>query len=657
MPPEGPRLSVEQVSLLRAWIDQGAAWPVEGDPAADAGADHWSFSPPVRHQPPAVADVSWVRSPIDAFVLARLEAAGLSPSPEADRPTLIRRLSLDLLGLPPSPDEVAQFLADEAPGAYERLVDRLLASPHYGERWGRHWLDLARYADSNGYDNDEPRPDAWRYRDWVIDALNRDMPFDEFTLRQLAGDLLPGATFQDRLATGFHRNTPTNTEGGVDREEFRVRTVVDRVSTTGTDWLGLTVGCAQCHSHKYDPLSQREFYRLFAFFDNAEEVETEGPEGIKAQVLTAAAAPRVTRVLVRGDHLQPGEEVQAGTPAVLHAFVAPSATQQDQPSDATVQLAAAEGRGASPQAGPTRLDLARWLMAPDNPLTARVTANRVWQHLFGRGLVATPDDFGTQGSPPTHLELLDWLATELTARGWSQKELIRLIVGSAAYRQASVVRPESAECDPENLLLGRQNRYRLDGELVRDAALAAAGLLDRRVGGPSFYPPLPAAMTVGVRWAISPDTEQRRRGMYICTQRALPYPMLATFDAPDSHVACTRRDRSNTPLQALVLLNDEQFFACAQALGRRAAAEPGGNSARIQFAFRACLARWPDDRELARIERLFAEQQAIYREERGLPASLVGEGPLPEGVELADAAAWIGVARTLMNLDEFVTRE
>jgi hypothetical protein len=649
MPPEGPRLTANQVSLLRAWIDQGADWPAETDAAAQ-GLDHWSFRPPVRHESPAVRDATWVRNPIDSFVLARLESAGIAPSPEADRPTLIRRLSLDLLGLPPSPEEVAEFLADDRSDAYERLVDRMLASPHYGERWGRYWLDLARYADSNGYDNDEPRPDAWRWRDWVIDATNRDLPFDQFTLEQLAGDLLPEATFAHRLATGFHRNTPLNTESGVDREEFRVRTVVDRINTTGTVWLGLTIGCAQCHSHKYDPLTHREYYRLLAFFDNVDEVDAGGPDGVKAPVRAAAAAPRATHVLLRGDHLNPADEVAPGVPAVLHPLAGQGRESQGSraegqgpegaegrdpagPGPSTLNHQPSEPSTLDPR--PSRIDLARWLMDPANPLTARVTVNRIWQHLFGRGLVAT----------------------ELVLRGWRQKEMIRLVVRSATYRQSSTVRADLAERDPENLLLARQNRFRLDGELVRDAALAAAGLLDRRIGGPSFYPALPPEMTAGVQWQASPASEQHRRGMYICTQRALPYPMLATFDSPDSHVTCTQRDRSNTPLQALIVLNDAAFFECAQALGRRVLERPGSTSERIGYAFQVCFARGPDSEELARLERLLQEQLAIFRVERGVPAALVGDTPLPDGTDLAEAAAWIGVARALLNLDEFLTRE
>ena len=628
MPPDGERLSPEELTLLRRWINEGAVWPEETDPSVPAAAsDHWSFRPPLRHAPPAVQATSWPRGAIDRFVLARLEAEGIAPSGEAHRATLLRRLSLDLVGLPPGLEEVDEFEQDTAPDAYERVVDRLLASPHFGERWGRHWLDLARYADTNGYDNDEPRPDAWRYRDWVIEALNRDLPFDRFTIEQLAGDLLPGAGFDERLATGFHRNTPTNTEGGVDREEFRVRTVADRVNTTGTVWLGLTVGCAQCHSHKYDPLTQREYFGMFAVFDNADEAEAACDDGARAQVLAAAPAARTTHVHLRGDFLTPGEAVTPHAPAVLPPLVC------ENPAPAT-------GNADS------RLALARWLVAEENPLTARVTVNRLWQHVFGRGLVATPDDFGTQGAQPTHPELLDWLALELVDRGWRQKEIIRLIVCSAAYRQDSAARADLAERDPENLLLARQNRFRPEAEIARDLPLAASQLLNPQIGGPSFAS------------GAADATERRRRGMYLLSPRALPDPLLTTFDVPDSHVACTRRERSNTPLQALALLNDAAFYEAAQALGRRIVSErAGGVAERGEHAFRLCLARRPEADELARIERLYAEQLELCRLDPAGVQAIVGAALPPAGVAPEELAAWTGVARALLNLDEFFTRE
>ncbi|MBW3596933.1 MAG: PSD1 and planctomycete cytochrome C domain-containing protein, partial [Planctomycetes bacterium] len=453
MPPdgEGTPLTEEQIGLVRAWIDQGASWPESADGAASEAA-HWSFQPIARPALPDVDDEAWSQNPIDAFILARLEQELIAPSPPAERATLMRRVYLDLLGLPPPPQELEAFLADESPDAYERLVDRLLASPHYGERWARRWLDLARYADSDGYEKDKPRPHAWRYRQWVIEAINADMPFDEFTVAQIAGDLLPDAGLDDRIASGFHRNTLHNTEGGIDPEEDRVKKTIDRTNTVSTIWLGLTMGCAQCHSHKYDPITQREYFSMYAFFNSLNEADIDVPEQkeAKAQAVAELDKPRETHIHVRGDFLSPGDVVTPATPAVLPP------------------PAEAESRD--------RLDLARWIVSDENPLTARVAVNRFWQRLFGRGLVRTSDDFGSQGEPPSHPELLDWLASEFREGGWSEKRLVRMIVTSKVYRQSSAVRTELVALDPENVLLARQNRLRAEAEVIRDLALAAGGV-------------------------------------------------------------------------------------------------------------------------------------------------------------------------------------
>ncbi|MBI3466993.1 MAG: DUF1549 domain-containing protein [Planctomycetes bacterium] len=626
-----------------------------------------------------------LETPIDFFVLARLEQQEISPAPEARREVLIRRLSLDLLGLPPRPEEVEAFVADPQPDAYQRLVDRILASPHFGERWGRHWLDLTRYADSDGYLDDRLRPYAWLYRDWVIAAINRDLPYDQFTIEQLAGDLLPHAAREQRVATGFHRNTLRNVEAGVDREEYRVKELVDRVATTGSVWLGLTLGCAECHTHKYDPITQNEFYRLFAFFNNAKEaaLPMPGPDEMAAfrraetnwQVehdrLTAAlsaaspteekleevlkkhleqkpqppataasvfqehATPPQSFVHVRGDYRRHGDPVQPGTPAVLPAL-------------------AARGEHAD------RLDLARWLVDPANPLTARVTVNYWWQHLFGQGLVDTPEDFGTRGSAPSHPELLDWLASELLRQSWSRKAMIRLIVTSSTYRQSSVSRPELVAIDPLNKLLARQNRFRLEAEGVWDLAMSASGLLNRRLGGPSFRPPQPDYITAISRnrdWLVSPAPERHRRGMYILFRRATPYRTLISFDAPDSSVACPRRDRSNTPLQALTLLNDQVFFESAQAFSRRVLLEqPGSFDEQIEHAFRIALCRTPSVTELCLLRNIVATHRAELQQNPANARTIVGEHPVA-GADPVDQAAIAMLGRVLLNLHEFVTRE
>jgi hypothetical protein len=735
MPP-GDRtpLTPEQIGHLRAWIEQGAVWPKSSGTTTTAKSTHWSFQPIKRPAIPEVKDRAWAQNDLDRFVLARLEKEKIVSSPEADRVTLIRRLSFDLIGLPPTPQEVDDFLKDKRGDAYERLVDRLLASPHYGERWGRHWLDLARYADSDGYEKDTGRPFAWRYRNWVIDALNRDLPYEQFVIQQLAGDLLPNATIEQKIATGFHRNTLSNHEGGVDQEQFRVEQVIDRVNTTARAFLGLTLGCAQCHDHKYDPFSQREYYQFFAFFNSdvekdipaplpgeeealktkriayaAREKELQAavdayrqkelpakqsawekslkpaardalPAAVKAvllieaekrtamqaktvadhhakldtkltQLTKALAAhqkaapgstlaptlalgkPRKTHVLNRGDFLRPGIEVEPGTPAVLGAPVSGKAT---------------------------RLDLAKWIVRSDNPLTGRVLVNWVWHKYFGRGLVATLEDFGTQGEQPSHPELLDYLATEFVRQKWSLKALHRLIVTSATYRQSSKARPELAERDPLNVLLARQARVRLEAELVRDAALASSGLLVRTIGGPSVHPPQPAGISEltyagSARWVESVGADRYRRGLYIWFQRTSPYPMLMTFDGPDSNLCCVRRERSNTPLQALTLMNDTVFVECAQALGKRLLEAKGETKDRLRLGWRLCVSREPTSTELTRLTRLHEELLALCKARPELAAKLAGK--VAKGVDAAEAATWTALARMMMNLDEFVTRE
>jgi hypothetical protein len=575
----------------------------------------------------------WLRNPIDSFILARLERERVTPSTEADRVTLIRRLSLDLLGFLPTPEQVQAFQRDQQPDAWERLVDSLLASPHFGERWGRHWLDLARYADSEGYQIDRPRPGAYVYRDWVINSFNRDQPFDEFTIEQLAGDLLPNATLDQKVATGFHRNTMMNYEEGVDAEEFRCKAKVDRVSTTGSVWLGLTVGCAQCHSHKYDPIAQREFYRLYAFFNEAEEADISAPQpkdaGVKAQAFAQISKPPKTFVHIRGDFLRPGEEVQPGVLCALNPF---------------------QPRGARAD----RLDLARWLVDPANPLTARVAVNHIWQHLFGRGLVSTSEDFGARGEPPSHPELLDWLATEFLRLGWSRKQMIKLIVSSAAYRQASHLRADLVERDPFNTWLARQNRFRLESEIIRDLHLAAGGLLNAQIGGPSFRPQTPPDFKVlggagAFQWEDSTGPEKYRRGLYIFAQRTVPYPTAMTFDQANPCESCPRRDRSNTPLQALTLLNHGIFVECAQGLARRMSSEKSLSQTQgIERGFELCLGRKPAKAELNRLEKLCAEELQLLR--RHPPATVADPGG-------AETAALVAVAQVILNLDEFVTRE
>ncbi len=941
MPARGETLSPREIAMIREWIRQGAVWPEN----VDLGK-HWAYLAPVRPRLPKVSDVSWPKTPIDYFILERLDAERMRPSPAAAPETLVRRVFLDLVGLPPSPEEVDRFLADTSDRAYERLVDELLARPEFGQRWARPWLDLARFADSHGFQRDDLR-DLWAYRDWVVQALNDDMPFDRFTIEQLAGDLLPegadaGATQSQRIATGFHRSAPTNVEAGSIPEETRIEQVIDRVNTTAAVWLGTTLECAQCHDHKYDPFTQRDYYQLLAFFNSTEieadrtnaavpgsiafrgpmmpiaspereaqrkqleaqlaaqgrdearrrkELEAglerwaaelavhlaDGPQthvlevvdfestgstdahrvladgsvllvgddppdrdtykvrvrtkladirafrlealtddslpgrgpgrgdgqrpnfivssfrvsiaaadgrspshvafssaradysqprwavagaidddtktgwGIgprfgephwaifeTAKPLDAAggkellieidqqygraltlgrfrlsvitgnprqesapagiarllkgsparwsakdrqqlldfratrderlatvrqeitrlqraiqslvpdttlvmqelARPRPTAIFARGDYRSPGETVTPGTPAVLH----PLRTQQNNPPH-------------------NRLTLARWLVDPANPLVARVTANRWWAEIFGQGIVPTVEDFGIKGESPSHPELLDWLAAEFTERGWSMKHVLRTIVRSATYRQSSRVTPALLAADDRNRLLARGPRLRMEAEMIRDNALAIAGLLSLRPGGPSIRPWQPDGTWTKVggqayEYIVSPSDEKYRRGLYVILKRGAPYPSFVNFDA-SARLACTvKRSRTNTPLQALTLLNDPVYVEAALGLAQRIVIErpDGSTDERLEHAFRIATARRPNSAELQTLRKLFQEQREASLRDPQSTRRLIGEFVVPAGVSSEEFAAWYCVATTLLNLHETITK-
>lgn len=895
MPPpkaKKPSLTEAQVATIRRWIEQGAEY--EG---------HWAFLPLRQTPPPAPKNEAWSRNGVDRFILTRLEKEGIQPSAEADRGTLIRRVSLDLTGLLPTPAEVRAFEKDTDPLAYERLVDRLLDSPHYGERWGRHWLDQARYADSNGYTIDGERG-MWPFRDWVIKSLNDDLPFDRFTIEQLAGDLLPKPTRNQLIATAFHRNTLINEEGGTDPEQFRVEAVMDRVNTTGAVWLGLTVGCAQCHTHKFDPITHEDYYRMYAFFNQGTDVNNKGttmevgkgevfgkmvkatPEpaplakraktpastqvpapdvthtrlaslmwqpveyleydttanaglkllpdnslladgggsfndtyrvvaksslkkiaAVRLRVLTHESLPKggpglagngnfvLTDVeisvggrelpvkLASADHFQPNYPAQAAADGdaktgwainvakssatgarmnadhdavfVLEQPVSLDGQQlevrlhhdlnekylvgrfaldvveavPDLPRSAPVVATApntlttaakktkpgATGDSAElmimkdlenprqtflfqrgdflrpdqklgpltpgviaavlaampesqrPQHFQSRLDLAQWLVNPSNPLTPRVTMNRLWMHYFGRGIVETEEDFGSQGSAPVHPELLDWLAGEFIRQGWSFKAMHRLVVNSATYRQSSRNRPDLAEKDPRNLLLARQERVRVEAEIIRDAGLCASGLLNPAVGGPSVRPPQPEGVYSFTQnkknWITSVGPDRYRRGMYTLFYRSAPHPLFTTFDAPDFQQVCTRRSRSNTPLQALTVANDEAFVEMARAMAARLCKELPGpvyaglREGRILLACRIAYSRGPSLEELKLLQKLSTDLLGEYEKDRAAAEAAWGPQPLPDNVALAEAAALVSVTRAILNTDAFVTRE
>jgi hypothetical protein len=668
-------------------------------PATQAGdAKHWAFSPPQRPAVPVVVDASWARNPIDRFILARLEQRRVPHAVEADRATLLRRLAFDLTGLPPEPAEQFNFLSDPSPEAYEHLVDRLLASPQYGERCGQHWLDLARFAETDGFEFDQARPDAWRYRDWVIESLNRDMPYDVFVRLQLAGDEARPDDPAAFIATGFNRCYPDMVDLN-DQKQRRQNALDDITETTGLVFLGLTIGCARCHDHKFDPIPQTDYYSLQAFFAGArfrDDYPLASPRARQAYLLARAAwereVSRVRSALIRleapwRDSLAPGtppglsDEAAAAfarpdvertpdevklvfealkndrriTPSIWKAKLDQATWLKRQESlasldrwlrSAPAELPKARGidetgpaappihllrRGDFTAPGPEtapafpvaltkgqsdrraqltpsarssgrRSALADWLLRPDNSLTARVIMNRLWQHHLGRGLVATPSDFGAMGEEPSHPALLDWLATELIARGWSLKAMHRLIVTSATYRQASVSTAAVANADPDNLLFGRQNRRRLDGEAIRDALLAAAGSLNPAMKGPSVFPELPSELSKlsskGAVWPVSPRLADRnRRSIYIFVRRNLRYPFFEVFDRPDTNASCPRRPVTTIAPQALSLLNSSLAHESARALAERAAEQNAFPSEQILRAVRLALGRSPDDSE------------------------------------------------------------
>jgi mono/diheme cytochrome c family protein len=685
MPPASTnkKLSATQIEALRRWIEEGASY-----------AEHWAFVAPRRPAVPRTARAD-ARNAIDHFIQARLDREGIKASPEAERPTLIRRLSLDLTGLPPTPAEVDAFLADQSPDAYANLVRRLLASPHYGERMALDWLDAARFADTHGYHIDSGR-DMTLWREWVIDAFNTNLPFDRFTVEQLAGDLLPGATLRQKIASGFNRNHMINFEGGAIPEEYLNNYIVDRVNTTATVWLGLTMACSQCHDHKYDPISQKEYYQFYAFFHRVPEQGLDGRKGnaaptIKAPTRTQQAqldkierdlreletrpevakgdierlrkeradiekdlptamvmedmpARRDTFVLVRGDYDKRGQKVEAATPAFLPPLP----------------------RGAAVD----RLALARWLVDPAQPLTSRVIVNRYWQMLFGTGLVKTAEDFGAQGELPSHPELLDWLAVEFRDSGWDVKKLVQLILESATYRQSSVVTKQHLAHDAENRLLARAPRFRLQAEFIRDQALMLSGLLNREIGGASVSPYQPAglwqelaARTDSKNWSAqffvqSHGKDLYRRTMYTFWKRTSPPPTLVTFDAPDRETCTVRRSRTNTPLQALVLMNDPTYVEAARKLAERMLRHAPEASDRVRFAFRLATARWPSERETSVLLEVLQRQRQRYAVDRAAAEKLlaVGEAPRDGKLPIDELAAYTIVASMIINLDETVTK-
>lgn len=766
MPPpaSGKRLSEHQIALLGKWIEQGARW-----------SGHWAFTPPSRPSLPRVAEPGWPRNEIDYFILARLQVAGLTHSPQAERTTLLRRVTLELTGLPPTPAEIEQFLTDTSPSAYEKVVDRLLDSPRYGEHMARYWLDAARYGDTHGLHLDNYR-EMWPYREWVIRAFNSNLPYDQFLVEQLAGDLLPGATLDQQVATGFNRCHVTTSEGGSIEEEVYVRNTLDRVDTTGTVILGLTIGCARCHDHKFDPISAREYYQFFAYFNNIEGSPLDGNDARHAPIVrlgTPRQRANLDRAVKRADELRKqiaaevaraaveekaepgvswwrrggGEQslptwLQAqqskggsGLPRPIQTLVKldpvkRTDAQKKQLRDYYVEnvhaplrsvfeplqreLADVEGqrtelekilpttlvfkerkelkpayilkRGEYDQRGEPverktpaflppmtdvkqdRLSLARWLVAPNQPLTARVAVNRFWQQCFGTGLVKTTEDFGSQGEPPSHPELLDWLAVEFQQTGWDVKWLMKTIVMSATYQQSSRVTPDRLARDSENRLLSRGPRFRLDAEMLRDQALALSGLLVERVGGASVKPPQPGGLWEAVAYTgsntakFTPDTgieKVHRRSLYTFWKRTSPPPQMNAFDAPSREGCTVRRERTNTPLQALLLLNEKQYVECARNLAERTLTEGGDTQEeRITYLFRLATSRRPDMVEMQELVRTLADLRATFsRDVAGAQQLIaVGESKVKSRRDPSELAAWTLLANLILNLDEVITK-
>ncbi len=698
MPPadSGKTLSEQERSVIRQWIEQGAEW-----------SEHWAYVVPARPAVPATdvptrVDAAGLARTIDRLVMARLEKERLKPSLPADPRALARRYSFDLTGLPPTGAEVEEFVeqhARDADAACRVFVEKLLASPHYAERMAMHWLDLVRYADTVGYHGDQEHHIS-PYRDYVIQAFHENMPFDRFTREQLAGDLLPDATVEQKIASGYNRLLQTSHEGGVQQKEYLAKYSADRVRNFGSVWLGATLGCCECHDHKFDPLPQRDFYRLAAFFADIDDlrsfkagdttptkrepemdVTTKLVPGEKRRtMITVSIAPRPIRVLSRGDWMDDGGEVV--TPGVPLIF-----KQLSLAGRATGERATEER--------PTRLDLANWVTSRDNPLAARVFVNRLWKLFHGRGLSRSLEDFGAQGEAPDHPELLDWLAVEFIDSGWDVKHMVRLMVLTRTYRQSSEMRsaefgmrnedglnrtgrepsteasatdsalrtPDST-LDPDNRLLARQSRWRLNAEMIRDNALAVSGLLVRTVGGRSTKPYQPVGYYRFLNfpkrdYKADAGESQYRRGLYTHWQRAYLHPMLKAFDAPSREECSCERPQSNTPLAALVLLNDPTFVEAARVFAVRILRE-GGTSTdeRLLWAWQTALSRPPTEQEHAASRRLLEAERLALAADPAAVSQLLKTGltPIPPELDQTELAAWTSVARSLFNLNEFVTR-
>ncbi len=660
MPPptSNLKLSSHQVKLIEKWIKQGAAYE-----------KHWAFVAPKKPTLPSVKQTNWPKNEIDYFILQKQEQKGVTPNDEADKERLLKRLSLDLTGLPPSLQLMDSFLADKSTNAYEKAVDQLLKSPAYGEKMALHWLDLARYADSHGYQDDGYRT-QWPWRDWVIHAFNKNMHYNEFVTWQLAGDLIPNSTKEQLLATAFNRNHKITEEGGTIQEEYRTMYVTDRNDLFGKGLLGVTIECAHCHDHKYDPFSHKEYYQLFAFFNNVKEVGMEsvigGPDTyakkpmmeisdadvknilsfvnkrdtnrLIVSVMGDLDTTRKTFILKRGAYDAPGEEVQPGTPKAILPF------NDSYPKN--------------------RLGLAKWLFDKKNPLTARVYVNLLWQEFFGKGIVKTSGDFGMQGDLPSHPALLDWLAVDFMEHDWDIKRLVKQMVTSATYRQSAVISSEKLAADPDNILLARGPRYRIHAEFIKDLVLSSSGLLNPTIGGPSVKPYQPAGLWEGAtsgRGLLSIYKQDHgsslyRRGMYTLIKRTVPPPSMAIFDASNRDLCEVRRLKTNTPLQALVMLNDPTVLEASRVLAARLLQEHSGVNEKISKAFRLIVSRKPNEKETTLLTSYYEKELKKLTKTSVDKTLTVGEYPIPATIDRTKLAALMRVVTTIYNLEETITK-
>lgn len=658
-PPESNlKLTDREIRLIEKWVRQGAVYE-----------PHWAFVAPEKSDLPALSASDWPINEVDYFILAKQEESGMKPNPRAEKEALLKRLSLDLTGLPPSLEQMDAFLGDNSAEAYERIVDQLLSSPSYGEKMAVYWMDIARFADSHGFQDDSYRS-QWPWRDWVIHAFNENMPYDQFITWQLAGDLIPDAGKEQLLATGFNRNHKITEEGGIVDEEYRVMYVTDRTNTFGKALMGITMECAGCHDHKYDPISQKEYYSLYSFFNNIREKGIEsvvgGPETYAKRPFMHISNEDTESILDfvnKKDTLDLIVSVMGELDSIRPTFVLDRGVY-DRPTDPVEPLTPESILRFGPEYEKNRLGLAKWMFSEDNPLTARVFINQIWQEIFGKGIVTTPGDFGMQGALPSHPELLDWLAVDLRENGWDMKRLVRQLVTSATYRQSAVISQKQLEQDPDNDFLTRAPRSRVKAEFVRDMILASSGLLNREIGGPSAKPYQPSGLWEGAtsgRGILSVYKQDHglklyRRGLYNFIKRTVPPPAMTVFDGSNRDQCEVERLITNTPIQALVMLNDPTVLEASRVLAGKLLKENMDPELNIKSAFRTIVCRQPTENEIAILTNYHAGRIAVLDESTASELLDVGEYPIVQGVDTVKLASLMQVIAAIYNLEETISK-